>query len=42
MYMVNPKDIEKFHLRLLLLHVRVAQCFDDLKSYNGKIYKSYL
>ena len=31
MYLVSPSDPETFYLRLLLLHVPGAKCFDDLK-----------
>ncbi|UYV76687.1 hypothetical protein LAZ67_14001760 [Cordylochernes scorpioides] len=29
---VNPKDSERYHLRLLLLHVAGAQRFEDLRT----------
>lgn len=35
LYVVSPKDIELFHLRLLLLHVRGPQSFDDLRRYDS-------
>lgn len=30
LYVVSPKDVELFHLRLLLLHVRSPKLFEDL------------
>ncbi|XP_035231512.1 uncharacterized protein LOC118203339 [Stegodyphus dumicola] len=34
MYSVSPKDVERFHLRLLLLcHVKGAKSFADLRTY---------
>jgi len=41
MYSVSPKDIERFHLRLLLLHVPGATSFDDFKRFDGKIFKTF-
>ncbi len=35
MYYVNPKDIERFSLRTLLLHRKGATCFEDLKKVDG-------
>lgn len=40
-YTVSPRDIEKFHLRILLYKVPGATCFADLKKYNDIIYPSY-
>ena len=37
MYSVSPRDIERFCLRLLLLHIPGAISFDDLKTVNGII-----
>jgi len=42
MYFVNPKDIERFYLRLLLLHVSGAQSFNDLKTVNDLVYSTFL
>ena len=42
MYFVNPKDIERYYLRMLLLHVKGATSFVDLRTVNGIIYDSYL
>ena len=41
MYTVNATDIQRFALRLLLLHVPGATCFEDLLSYNGVTYDSF-
>ena len=32
LYIVNPRDVERFHLRLLLLHVRGATSFEFLRT----------
>jgi hypothetical protein len=37
MYSVSPTDIERFHLRLLLLHVRGATSFEYVKTVDGVI-----
>jgi len=42
LYTVSPKNQELFHLRLLLLHVRGPTCFQDLLSFNGVVYDSFL
>ena len=36
-YSVSPSDVEKFHLRLLLLHVPGARSFDDMKTVDGVV-----
>ena len=36
-----PKDIERFDLRLLLQHVRGPTCFEDIRTVNGKEYKTF-
>lgn len=41
MYMVDPKDQEKYCLRLLLLYVKGAQSFDDIKRFNSITYKTF-
>ena len=41
MYTVSPKDRERFFLRLLLLHVRGATSFADLKTYESITYDSF-
>lgn len=41
-YSVSPKDIELFHLRLLLLHVKGPKSFEDVKSLNGIPYNSFV
>lgn len=42
MYFVSPTHVELFHLRLLLIHVKGAKSFDDLKMVNGEIQESYV
>jgi len=42
MYTVNPKDQERFYLRILLLHVRGATGFADLRTVNGVTHASFL
>lgn len=42
MYVVSPKEIELFHLRLLLLHVTGPKSFMDVKFYNGVQYNTFV
>lgn len=42
MYIVSPKNIELFHLRLLLLHVVGPQSFEDVRTYNGIVYNTFV
>jgi len=44
MYSVNPTQTELFHLQLLLLTVKGAMSFDDLRTVNDEIcqYQSFL
>ncbi|XP_051157417.1 uncharacterized protein LOC127279225 [Leptopilina boulardi] len=41
MYFVSPKDIERYFLRILLLHVRGAKSFDDVRTYEGITYNTF-
>ena len=41
MYSVSPADSEKFHLRLLLLHVLGATSYDDLKTVSGSLCSNF-
>ncbi|KYM96549.1 ATP-dependent DNA helicase PIF1 [Cyphomyrmex costatus] len=41
MYSVSPTQIELFHLRLLLLTVKGATSFNDLRTVNGEVYQSF-
>ena len=41
MYSVNPKEGERFYLRLLLLHVPGATSFASLKIVNDEIYETF-
>ncbi|XP_072759701.1 uncharacterized protein [Anoplolepis gracilipes] len=41
LYTVSIKDNERFYLRLLLLHVTGAKCFEDLRTVNGVIYETF-
>ena len=38
---VSPKDIEKFHLRMLLYKIKGATCFADLKVHNSQTYPTF-
>ena len=40
-YSVSPKQRERFYLRMLLLHVRGARSFDELKVFEGVRYDTY-
>src|SRR5260364_31798 len=41
MYFINPKDTERFYLRVLLNTICGIKSFDDLKILNGVEYDSY-
>ena len=41
MYLVNPRDRERFFLRLLLLHVKGARSFADLRTFKDITYATY-
>ncbi len=41
MHMIHPTDIERYCLRLLLLHVPGAQCFEDIRTFNGIVIIPY-
>ncbi|XP_058796825.1 uncharacterized protein LOC131667435 [Phymastichus coffea] len=41
MFSVSPTQIELFHLRLLLLHVKGATSFDSLKTVNGIVQPTF-
>lgn len=41
MYAVAPNDVQRFYIRILLLHVKGAKSFRDLRHYNGTYYETY-
>ncbi|XP_050065686.1 uncharacterized protein LOC126554675 [Aphis gossypii] len=41
MYVVNPLDRDRFHLRLLLLHKRGSQSFRDMRTVDGVVHPTY-
>lgn len=41
LYSVSPKDREKFALRLLLLHVKGACSYEDLRTVNGTSFDTF-
>ena len=41
MYHVRPNEGDRYYFRLLLLHVRGAQSFEDVRTYNGTVYATY-
>ncbi|XP_043474034.1 uncharacterized protein LOC122506104 [Leptopilina heterotoma] len=41
MYFVSPKDIERYFLRILLLYVRGAKSFEDIRTYEGIKYNTF-
>lgn len=41
MYTVSPRDEERFYLRTLLLHVRGAESYEALRSFEGVVYDTY-
>lgn len=42
LYVVSPKNIELFHMRILLLHVKGPKSFEDLRTYNNVVYNTYV
>ncbi|CAF1613761.1 unnamed protein product [Adineta ricciae] len=42
MYSVSPSDIERYHLRLVLLNTPGASSFDDLKSIDGQVCEIFM
>ena len=41
MYLVNPRDRERFFFKLLLLHVKGARSFSDLRTFEDITYSTY-
>ncbi len=41
MYTDSPHEGERFYLRLLLLHVKGACSFEDLRSYNNIVHDTF-
>lgn len=41
MYHVSPRDVELYHLRILLLYVQGATSYDDLKTFEGMLYRTF-
>ncbi|XP_018358545.1 PREDICTED: uncharacterized protein LOC108758219 [Trachymyrmex cornetzi] len=41
MYSVSPSQIELFHLRILLLHVKGAKNFEELRTVNNEIHQIF-
>ena len=41
MYLVSPKDLERYYLRLHLLHVCGATCFEDIRTVDNKILTTF-
>lgn len=42
MYSISPVQIELFHLRLLLIHIKGAKSFEDLKTVNGIVHDTFM
>lgn len=42
MYLVNPREQEKFYLRLLLLHVKGATSFKDIRTVDNVVLPNFL
>lgn len=42
LYSVNPKDRERFYLRLLLLHVKGARSFEDMRTVDNITYSTFM
>ena len=41
MYSVNPSDSERFHLRMLLLHIAGAKSYEDLCTIDGHVAETF-
>ncbi|XP_011859609.1 PREDICTED: uncharacterized protein LOC105557074 [Vollenhovia emeryi] len=41
LYTVSIRDTERFYLRLLLLNVTGAKCYEDLRTVNGVLYETF-
>jgi hypothetical protein len=41
LYYVNPTEGERFYLRMLLMIVKGATCYTDLRTHNGIIYETF-
>ena len=41
MYTVNPTELERFYLRLLLLHVQGAKSYEDLRTVDGNVVATF-
>ena len=41
MYSISPTQTELFHLRLLLLHVRGATSYEDMRTVDGVLHDSF-
>jgi hypothetical protein len=41
LYYVNPVEGERFYLRMLLMIVKGAQNFGDIKTYKGVVYNTF-
>ncbi|CAF3519677.1 unnamed protein product [Rotaria sp. Silwood1] len=42
MYSISPSDVERYHLRLLLLHTPGACSFDDLKTVDDQVCQTFM
>lgn len=40
-YTVSPSEGDRFYLRVLLLHFKEAQSFDDLKAFQGNTFRTF-
>ena len=41
LFYVNPIEGERFYLRMLLMIVKGAQSYNDLRTYNGTVYQTF-
>jgi len=41
MYAVSMHDVERYFMRLLLLHIRGAKSFEDLRTVNGTVFATF-
>lgn len=41
LYYVNPKEGERFYLRMLVFIVKGATDYKDIRTYNGNVYQTF-
>src|SRR6266513_1982124 len=41
LYYVNPIEGERFYIQMLLMIVKGAQTYEDIRTYNGVVYQTF-